>query len=78
MNTEHFKARVVKQNGGIPHASNHYELVTTYRPSNIEINDAQRSLGYDPKGYGGPVYISRKQLTNGKWVTTWESQSSCD
>lgn len=74
----HFKARVLRQSGGIPYASNLYELTTPWRPSNREVADAQRSLGYDPLGYGAPERIRRKQFPSGRWVTVWESAASCD
>jgi hypothetical protein len=75
---KHFHPILICTQGHIsPHGKNYYKLLSTYKPSPMDIRQAQIWLGYDPQGYDGPFNVEIKQ-DGKKWVTYWESSSSSE
>jgi hypothetical protein len=69
----------IAQRGLSPSDNTHFRLVTTFKPTTHDLRQAQQSMGFDYRGYGGPsgVDIVQTAVTK-KYVTTWYCASSCD
>jgi hypothetical protein len=74
----HFHPVLISSQGSTrQHGVNYYKLYTTYKPSFHDIRTAQEQLGFHPAGYGGPSNLDITQEGK-KWVSRWESSSSCE
>lgn len=73
----HFMCQVTHR-GVKPSENNFYKLKSTFRPSRKDIIQAQTQLGFNPDGYLGPSDIEIREVSSGKFLTTWSSAASCE
>jgi hypothetical protein len=74
---EHFMGRVQKVENSLT-GKIWFELISTFRPSHMDLKQAQIKLGFHPDGYGGPLWPETRQLKNGKFESLWTCAASCD
>ena len=69
-------AKVVYRGSGANR--NRYQWETSLTPTREEVIEAQTRLGFSPAGYGGPFNLQTAKVDDCEYLTTWESDSSCD
>ena len=69
-------AKVIHRGSGANR--NRYQWETSLTPTREEVIEAQTRLGFNPAGYGGPFNLKTEKVADCEYVTTWESDSSCD
>lgn len=67
--------RIIKKGNG--DTLNHFEVISFFKPTGMDLRDAQKDMGYGPRGYGTP-YVYSQTEKNGMWITKWSCQGSCD
>ena len=56
-----------------------FEAVYDGKPTNDQLSEEQRDLGYHPAGYGGPDYVRYSPPDkDGHIMVSWSCSGSCD